>query len=71
MPLVSASDPRVIEMGRLRKKAAHHKREMYAHREALRDTKAQLAALEHADPTQPHVTGEGVIHGHRSTDPAS
>lgn len=65
MPLVSASDPRVQEISRLRQQAAYHKRAMHEHRTQLRETMAQLAELESNQPQ----TGEGGIHGHQHTRP--
>lgn len=61
MPLVSASDRLVQLIGRLRREAAYHKREMYRHRKELRQVMAELAAAE-AD-RQGRGTHEGVIHG--------
>ena len=67
MPLVSASDPRVREIGRLRQQAVYHKRAMNEHRTQLRETMAQLAELEREFADKQTQTGEGVIHGHQHT----
>lgn len=78
MPLVSASDPLVLEVGRLRRQAAYHKREMYRHKEDLRRTKTELAGLEAQcqarglplESSHPPA-GEGGIHGHDDDTPRS